>query len=243
MNTKNITVLAGMLVRTGFDTGIGYRVLSRVCFRPATFSLVEKVQKGNDVLTCTLFFECRNNEYDCIYYDAAISKQAAMPERVVNGVNLAELDGVMQSIEWDMRIVNDEFRLDDESTWGREKSIAQVVGDLVRLSVTEDGKAFSDALKVKYWAGAGLESLVGNLSAIQNRLEVSQRFYFLDGEAINVNEAYRFLLNKWMEKKMLNRRRNDSKEADGGNQPAAGEGKEVKLLKKKRIGRTRRSIG
>lgn len=240
MNTKNITALAGMLTRTGFDPGIGYRLLQQICFRPAAFSLTEKIQKGNDVLTCTLFFENKNNEYVCLYYDAAISKQVAMPERVVNGINLHELDMAMQNINWSVQQTTQEFRLDDESTWAREINIAQVVTDLVRLSVTEDGKAFADALKVKYWTGIGLETFVGNLSAIQNKLEVSQRFYFLDGEAIGVNEAYRFLLNKWMEKKMLAKKKI---ETVGGGESSASEGKEIKLLKKKRIGRTRRTIG
>lgn len=241
MNTKNITLLAGMLTRTGFDPDIGYRLLQQVCFRPAAFSLTEKIQKGNDVLTCTLFFENWNNEYNCVYYDAAISKQAAMPELTVNGINLHELDIAMQNINWNAQKAAEEFRLDDESTWAREKNIAQVVTELTRLSVTEDGKAFSDALKVKYWAGVGLEAFVGNLSAIQNRLEVSQRFYFLDGEAIGVNEAYRFLLNKWMEKKMVAKKKTDNQET-GSINSSASEGKEIKLLKKKRIGRTRRSI-
>lgn len=243
MNTKNITALAGMLARTGFDAGIGYRLLQQVCFRPATFFLTEKIQKGNDVLTCNLFFENKSNEYTCLYYDAAISKHAVMPERTVNGIHLHELDIMMQNINWNVQQVTEVFRLDDESTWEREKNIAQVVTDLTRLSATEDGKAFADALKVKYWTGAGLEAFVGNLSAIQNRLEVSQRFYFVDGEAIGVNEAYRFLLNKWMEKKILSKRRSDFKAVEGGTGSAAGDNKEVKLLKKKRIGRTRRSIG
>ncbi len=229
-----------MLARTGFDPAIGYRLLQQVCFRPVVFSLVEKMQKGNDVLTCTLFFENRNGEYQCLYYDASIARQAAMPELVVNGVALHELDRVMQSIDWDMRVVNDAFRLDDESTWEREKNIAQVVSDLLKLSMTEDGKAFADALKVKYWVGAGLESIAGNLSAIQNKLEVTQRFYFVDDEAINVNEAYRFLLNKWMEKKVLSKKKSETG-SDGA--AAAGEGKEVKLLKKRRVGKTRRING
>ena len=48
---------------------------------------------------------------------------------------------------------------------------------------------------------------------VRSKFEISQRVYFIEGEVISVDEAYRFLLNRWMEKKMQAQKREHDKEA------------------------------
>lgn len=108
------------------------------------------------------------------------------------------------------------------------------------MSTTAEGKQFADALKVKHWADAGLEDVVGNLNAIRSKFEISQRVYFIDGEAIPVDEAYRFLLNKWMEKKMQAKRKEQAVATHEDETLPASEERGKLLSQKKKKTRDRR---
>jgi len=241
MNVDNIAALSAMLIRAGFEEGIGYRILQRVCFNPVSFSLVERLQKKTDVLTCQLHFERNGSDYTCRYYDVSLLKGITMPDRIIAAVNLSELDQEMGEIDWHFKIVNQTFRLPDQISWQREKSITQIVGQLTRLSATAEGKYFADALRFKYWAEAGLEEVVGNVNAIRSKFEISQRVYFIEGEGISVDEAYRFLLNLWMEKKMQARRRELGNENQADNTSSTGEVAGKGLLQKKKRTRVKRN--
>nr|WP_294991638.1 hypothetical protein [uncultured Sediminibacterium sp.] len=240
MNVENIASLSSILIRTGFEENIGYRLLQKICFSPVAFMLIERVHKNADILTCQLHFERNGTDYTCGYYDVSLVKGIVMPDRTISNIHLAELDLAMGEIDWNFRADDKDFRLGVEATWKREKAIAQMVNQLSRLSVTEEGKYFADALKLKYWAEAGLDDLVGNLNAIKAKFEISQRVYFIEGECISVDEAYRFLLNRWMEKKMQARKREEGKENKADNtgitMEVAGKG----LLQKKKKTRVKR---
>lgn len=233
MNIQNITALTQMLMATGFEEAIGYRLMQFICFKPADFTLTERLLKGKDILTCSIFVERKGDEYTCNYYDASFLKAMEVPDHVVHAINLRELDQRMNQIDWE---VNEKaaqtFRLSDESSWQREKLVEKVVADLSRLSVTSEGKHFADCLKLKHWSCIS-NTLVGNINTLRSRFEVNQRFYFFDGQGISIEEAHRFLLNRWLEKKLNAKRKQENDEeteTSGGN----GETTDKSLLKKKR---------
>jgi len=210
MNIQNIASLIEVLGSIGFDENAGYRLMQHICFKPADFLLTERLRKGKDTLTCSIFFERKGDEYTCSYYDAAFLKEMEMPDLVIHSINVRELDQRMVETDWvtDNKVAA-AFRLDNEVTWEREKRIEKIVGDLFRLSVTEEGKNFADCLKLKHWSGIPLQANMGNLNVLKSRFEVSQRFYFFDGQGISVDEAYRFLLNRWLEKKLLAKKKQE----------------------------------
>jgi hypothetical protein len=238
MDIQNMMALSAMLTRAGFEEGISYKLLQKICFAPSTFAIVERLQKNRDTLTCTLHFERVGTGYACPYYDVALVKAIVMPERTINAISLQQLDRAMSDIDWRSQSDSRDILLGDEKTWLREKNISLVIGQLGRLSSTEEGKPFADALKVKHWLDAGLEELIGNLNALRAKVEISQRVYFIEGEAIPVAEVYRFLLNRWMEKKMQAKR----KAGVGGHGPGEADGnvtKTMKLSQKKSRGRVK----
>ncbi|MBI2282831.1 MAG: hypothetical protein HYU71_03885 [Bacteroidetes bacterium] len=234
MDKQNIAAISAMLMRAGFGEDIACRLLQHTCFNPVSFVMTERIQRNQDILICELHFERNGTVYICGYYDVALIKAVVIPERTINMVDLAAVDVSMSEIDWGMHQSRDQFLLNDERTWERERNIAQVVNQLVRLSATEEGKYFADTLKLKYWLDAGLENLVGNLNAIRARLEISQRVYFIDDDAIPVDEAYRFLLNKWIEKKIQAKKRERGKEILSATEATGGEGVEKGLMQKKR---------
>lgn len=237
MNIQNIASLSEMLASIGFDTGIGYRLLQHICFKPTDFILTEQLQKGKDSLTCSILFERKGDEYTCNYYDVSLLREMEMPDLVVNTINLRELDQSMSEINWQMdHYGRNVFNPDDEESWLREKKIEKIVTDVSKLSFTKEGKHFADCLKLKHWSGLSLNGITGNLHTIRARFEVSQRFYFFDGQGILIEEAYRFLLNRWLEKKMNAKRKQEASGQDDLAETESGDSKN--LLQKKRKSKT-----
>lgn len=237
MNVENIAGLTSILFKAGFEN-LSYRLLQHICCKPVRFALSETLQQQASRLSCLLFFERKGTDYVFTHYEAALLKDHPMPVLIINQVALQELERRMEAIDWKLTPPGVVFRLNDASTWEREKNIELVMNDLARMSAVEEGKAYADILKVKFWSGKTMEEMVGGLAAIRGRLEVSQRFYVVDGECINVEEALRFLQNKWMEKRILALRKHSpavesSRDAGGRND---------KLLKKRRVGRSRKIV-
>ncbi len=161
-------------------------------------------------------------------------KDIVVPDLEIGQISLRELETEMKSIDWHVQESLTIFRLDDASTYEREFSIDRIVGDLMRLSATPEGKVYADALKVKFWSNTVMESLQGSLAAIRSKLEVSQRFYFAHGEVISVQEAYRFLQNRWMEKAMLAKRKGENDSSGDADRVTKGGEKTGRLVKKRK---------
>jgi len=236
MNIENIASLSLVLSKAGFDN-LSYKLLQFICCRPPQFSISQSYVFGSDHLHCSIRFDRKGEEYIVSYYDAGLLKELAMPELTINQVSLQQLEAAMQEVDWKLSEPPATFRMNDESTWKREKEISRIVAELAKLSAVPEGKMYADALKLRFWSGTMLEELNGSLGAVRSRLEVSQRFYFINGEGISVSEAWRFLQNRWMEKKLLAMKKTDGFVTSGNQQ--AGEGK---LLKKKRIVKTHRQL-
>jgi len=233
MNIQNISALTQMLTATGFNETIGHRLIQNICFKPADFMLTERLLKGKDILTCSIFFERNGDEYACNYYDASFLKELEMPDTVIHAINIRELDQRMNQIDWEVsEQALQSFRLSYETSWQREKLVEKVVTDLSRLSVTDEGKHFAGCLKLKHWACIS-NTLVGNINTLRSRFEVSQRFYFFDGQGISIEEVHRFLLNRWLEKKLHAKRRQENGE-EAETSEGNGETADKSLLKKKR---------
>lgn len=220
-----------MLMATGFDEAIGKRLLQHICFKPGDFVLTERLVKGKDVLSCSLFFERKGEEYVCAYYDAAFFKAIEVPALTINGIHLRELDKAMGAIDWLNISAPGKLDLKDETSCLREQQVEKIVTDLFCLSATDEGRHHADSLKVRYWQDVAVAPV--NLPAIRSKFEVSQRFYFFDGQGISIDEAYRFLLNRWVEKKIHGKKKQVGDSADGV-EDAGSAGTDKSLLQKKR---------
>ena len=89
-------------------------------------------------------------------------------------------------------------------------------------------------------AGIPYQEIFGNISPLKNKSEVSQRFYVFEGQpGISVDEAYRFLQNRRLEKQMQEKWKQTTNteisETEKDNLASSGSG----LLKKKRLGTSR----
>ena len=233
MNIQNIVSLTSRLTQIGFSGSIGKKLLQHICFRPSEFSLLERIIKDQNVLVCSLFFERKGDEYVCSYYDVSFFAKTEFPDRLIQSVNLKDLDFRMSQISWQVNEEsNRELSLEDHSTWQREKDIETIVAELSQLGLSEEGKYFATSLKLKHWSGCALSSLTGNINVLRSRFEVTQRFYFIEGHDISIEEAYRFLLNRWMEKQQSVKRKlagNTKQEVASNNTASPGKG----LLSKK----------
>ena len=218
MNIQNIAALAEQLQLLGFENA-GYSLLKRISFKPENFILSQKMEKAKDKLNFQLFFykDVKQDIYVLSYYDATLQKETPLIDATINGINTANLEKSMTEIDWknafdfgSKKLLN----LEDKTSWEKEQKVESVIEGLSVLEKSEDGKVVSVGLKLKYWAGISYQELFGNISPLKNKSEVSQRFYVFEGQAgISVDEAYRFLQNRWLEKQMQAKRRqgDDSK--------------------------------
>jgi hypothetical protein len=240
MNIQNIVTLAGKLEGLGFQN-IGYLLLKKISFKPESFWLPMKVSKLNSALSFQLFIQRNNSrqEYELMYYDAFLQSGFGSTEKVINDVDINDLKLSMSKIDWKNAFdfsLEENLPVNEKTNSEREQEVESVIGQLASLEKSEEGKIVSTALKLEFWSGLPYQDLFGNIVPAKNKYEVCQRFYCANGQpGISVDEAYRFLQNRLLEKQILQRKKLPENlvtdEAAEGNQAATGSG----LLRKKRI--------
>ena len=241
MNIENISALMGQLQSLGFENA-GYSLLKQISFKPANFILSQKIDKAKDKLRFQLFFEkdFKQDIYVLLYYDAILQKETTLTDAAINGINTSNLEKLMIEIDWKNAFDFDtrkELNLEDKISCEKELKVESVLEGLSELEKSDDGKGVAIGLKLKYWSGISYQELFGNISPLKNKSEVSQRFYFFEGQTgISLDEAYRFLQNRWLEKQMQAKR----KETDSGKISESAKDSYASygsgLQKKKRLG-------
>jgi hypothetical protein len=186
---QDIVSVAEALEKLGFDTSLHTTLNTYVSLQLPKFSISYKTVKERDVIKFNLFFQRKENAYSCLYYDANLRKEIVFADTIIDNIHISDLDEEMKSINWN-------------EVFNRSQDIASIINDLQKLSLTKEGKELAEQLKVKYWSDTALENIMG-ISFIKSRYEIAQRFYFLEnGTGISIEEAYRFLNNKWMERQL-----------------------------------------
>jgi hypothetical protein len=132
------------------------------------------------------------------------------------------------------------LNLEDKTSWEKEQKVESVIEGLSELEKSEDGKAVAVGLKLKYWDGISYQELFGNISPLKNRSEISQRFYVFEVQTgISVDEAYRFLQNRWLQKQMEAKRKETANAEISETEKDSHTSSGSRLLKKKRLGSSR----
>jgi len=243
MNIENISALLAQLQLLGFENA-GYSLLKRISFKPDNFILSQQIENAKDKLSFQLFFEkdVKQDIYVLLYYDAIFQKGTPLIDAAINGINISNLEKSMLEIDWKNAfdfVTKKQLHLEDKTSWENEQKVESVIEGLSELEKSEDGKVVAIGLKLKYWAGISYQELFGNISPLKIKSEVNQRFYFSEGQTgITVDEAYRFLQNRWLEKQMQAKRKQmdstEINESEKDSHASSGTG----LLKKKRLARS-----
>jgi len=246
MDIQNIRALSDKLEALGFDH-LGYLLVKKISFRLKNFWLVSKANHLNNDLNFHLFIE-RNDvtkSYELLYYDAILQAETGIDEQVINGIDIRELKTAMTKIDWKnaFDLSNGKSSTINEKTeLSKEEEVESVMEKLEVLEQSESGKSVATAFKLEFWAGLPYQDLFGNITPVKTKYEISQRFYCASGQpGISVDEAYRFLQNRILEKQILLRKKQpeNSEVVDDAvdSQPSSGSS----LLKKKRISGKRNS--
>lgn len=241
MNIQNISALSAQLKTIGFDN-MGYLLLKRICLVPEDFVITEKQSKDNGQIVFNFYFQRdkKLNGYTLTYYDAILQKEISVTTQVLNGISIAELQEDMNTVDWKMAFdfnTKKPFNPDDKLSYEMEQKVEQLIKALSELELTEEGKQVSILLKQKCWSQIPYNELMGNISSSKTKTELSQRFYYAEGQAcISADEAYRFLQNKWLEKQIQVKRKQQevTDDSETGEEPQGSSGSG--LLKKRRAG-------
>ena len=247
MNIQNISTLSNSLQALGFVDTINQELVKNISFKLPNFIVNQRIAKGNDVINCHLAFEVNGDgdSYSCLYYDAVLRKEIEMPDVKINEIEIKQLDKRMAEIKWRNIFSYNEHKkweIEDKATWSEEEKIENIVTDLHDLESLEEGKEIVNRLKVKHWCDTPIEKIVSNLSSLRSKFEISQRFYFFDGQSgISVEEAHRFLHNRWMEKQLQARKKQmDIPNVDEQSNSSGKAGSNKNLLQKKQSNKNRK---
>ena len=220
MNEKNIETVKEQLMSLGLPPGIEFDLRANICLQQDQFHLSHRQVKEQDIINSVFYFEKKEGEYCCSYYEAYLRKKILLSDLVVNEIDVKELDERMSKIDWQILLLNNSsgnLQSENKSTWKREEEIENIVVDLKKLSITPDGLQLADRLKIKFWMDTPFVFLIPNIGTLKNQYEISQRFYFFqDEEQISLDEAYRFLSHRWREK-LLNAKKKHTENDDSNN--------------------------
>ena len=239
MNIQNITALADSLQSLGFQNTILQQLVKNISLNVPNYIIHQRMIKGNDVINFHLTFEMNGtgNAYSFVHYDATLRKEIEIPDTKINEIEVKELDKRMGEINWGslFESENKKWKTEDKTTWLEEEKVENIVTDLHAWEPTEEGKEMAIRLKVKYWCDTPLEELFSDLRSLRTRFEISQRFYFFEGQSgISTEEAYRFLHNKWMEKQLqMKRKQSEVSTVEDQSNGEAKRGSGKNLLQKK----------
>lgn len=204
MNEENINMLKARLEMLGFDANVEQAIRAQICFQPDRFEIKDcKIRETESYFVTVSFIrETEAQKYDCPYYDIALRKSIVIKENILDGVEVQKLDMEMSGINW-AQIYNGRTSLLSVSqpTLSEITKVAEIIGHLKLLSASIKGKLIADRLRFKYWSDTALEIMVPNIGSIRSQYEISQRFYFFDEEKpISIDEGFRFLNSRWLEK-------------------------------------------
>ncbi len=208
LHDSNIQSLVQQLLTIGIAEEIEGSIRKNICLHPDNFHVLREYRRDSDVTYILFQFEKKDGIYQCVYYEAVLRKEIAVPEVVVNEVNLPELDEKMSAIRWIVEAPGTVSTQDHKDRWQREEKIEAIVTALQQLSSTADGAALADLLRFKHWCKTPLQHLIAHAARLRKRYEIWQRFYFYaDEQPITIDEAFRFLCHRWREKQMRVRNR------------------------------------
>lgn len=246
MNGDNINILKARLKMLGFDANVEQAIRAQICFQPDRFEIRDcKIRETESCFVTVSFIkEAGTQKYDCPYYDIALRKAIMIKEDLVEGVDVHRLDQEMGGINW-VQIYTGRTSLLSVSQPSVVEitTVAEIVGQLKLLSTSVKGKMIADRLRFKYWADTALEIMIPNIGSIRSQYEISQRFYFFEEEKpISIEEGFRFLTSRWLEKQALLRKKLFEKVVTEENVVEPGNGRvgngllsKRKTLKKKQV--------
>lgn len=244
LSEKNIEELKSRLLALGFPERLEAGLRAHICFGQDSFTLHYRSLREGDVLNVSLQFQkvAEGPGYSCLFYDACLRRQVEITPALIGEVDTADLEARMKQVDWESalpsRFTDDNCENTSAPSWERKAAIEGILTDLGRLGETPEGLALAHRLKMKFWVDSPLEGLIPNLAAQKSTLEISQRFYFFEGEAgITLDEAYRFLCHRWREKQWNAQKRGAAPADTATPVGANGKGAGGKLLPKKRPGK------
>lgn len=205
MNINQITALGDQLRQVGFEH-MEVELLKRICFRLPNFELKQSVQRNADLIFFNFHFKRvqETDQYSLEYYDVLLQKELKLSSTMIGVVDITSLEARMVAIDWKNIFASDQSTgtPGTKAFWDTATAIEIICDELRTLSSHDDGRLVASRLKFKYWTGHLCDNITGIIPTVKSNADVLQRFYFSPENSITIDEAYRFLQNKWFEKHM-----------------------------------------
>jgi hypothetical protein len=206
MNIDNITELGKQLLQIGFPNMEKF-LLKYICFNPENFELKQNIDRIDSTLLFCFQFERKadTDSYVLRYYDVTLQKQTPLTTDPEIIIDLKELEQRMSGVDWKnvMTVEQGAWIPTDKTCWEQEAAIEDICNRLAKLSLTEQGQFEASRLKLKHWAGKVPVEFTGIIPIVKSKTGITQRFFYTAGSNITIDEAFRYLNNKWIERQIL----------------------------------------
>lgn len=239
MNIENITMLAGQLKEIGFEQ-MEVLILRHTCFKIASFQLLRSVEKGSDQLCFWFHFEKdkKSDQYLLLYYDVSLQKQIITDAEFADSNDHFSIDNEMASIDWKTFLQEAEKgTIPLKQTWEIERKVEQITERLIAMSANENGRSITERLILKYWVGTLPVEIVNSIVTVKVRPDITQRFYPSEDSLITIDEAYRYLQNRWIERQFQQKQKDSKISASTINSTEKNSGVLKEKVSKRKIGK------
>jgi len=200
---KQLQHIMDVFADVGFPRTLEWPVQVHLCFAPARFAVQHEQFRGSDQLRYEVWVarEEDNSKYMPVYYDATLIRPLELNPQNGCAEQVISLNQQMQLVNWSGLLGKAATAtVGDFSDLGL---VADIVDNLTALEQHEGGQFFADLLRLRYWTRTPFEHYARCGSGSKGLFEVTQRFHFFsDGQGITLDEAYRFLQHRWLQKKL-----------------------------------------
>lgn len=194
---KQLEQLQQELTNLGFNDEWETSLCYYLCFRAESFVLPFTIHREDDVLLvqAQLQRDSTSGFYRCLYYDATLRK--AIPAENMDALLMER----MARVPWS--------RLREPCCMNA--ALMEEVGAIVDMLQDMEDQVAAGQLRARFWIDTPAQEYFYERSVVRTEWEVSQRFFFFDDEpAITIEEAYRFLNHKWLERRMQRMRKEEA---------------------------------
>lgn len=193
----------------GFPPSVEGQLLLHACFAPASFLLTCRQDRDGDLFLVKALVQRGSAEgaYSCPYYEVLLRRRIVVPAVEGQAAAVRALDERMGTVPWSELLPA--AHAEGAALPAEGQSLLRtIVGALQALRNTPEGRTAADHLEAKHWLGTPLEAYCRNLPAIRSAFEIHQRFYLFEGgQLITLEEAYRYLVYRWQERRLQEARR------------------------------------
>lgn len=193
---KNLERLSERVAELGFPPAVIDQLKYHQQMNIETFDLFHKQIIDEDTMRYQLTFSKENEQVEFISYGARLREPIELPDKMIDGVDIRDLDTRMSKINWNYdqhleSIVAE--RIETPEGLGEMNFINDTLKDFDSLYETREGKEIASLLSFKHWSDGYYSRFIVDRPALEMLYERKLAVMVEGYEPMTINETYQIL--------------------------------------------------